>query len=337
MKTVCGIYLYGINLLRSCKVSILEVTTTLGCRVACAYCPQELYTKTFIERDRTTRLSLDTLKTSLDNIPEGTLSAVVFSGYSEPFLNPDCTSMILHCLSRNLPVEVFTTMVGVTLDDIDRLRDASIKWVIHIPDNQGLTKIKVDDNYFAMLEKLVDEFEEVVFLFTHGGLLFEYVHPEVLSFLNEKKIRFYDHLEHSRAGHISRKGMTSFRVPGKLRRCWRLNANVLLPNGDVTLCCQDFGQKHLLGNLVTSDYESLFTSEEFAKVEASLEDESIDSLCRQCVLYSFPENPVARGYHALFRLGPPYIRMKMLSVFNELARRVPSRKLQKHINNTPQK
>ncbi len=305
-------------------MSILEITTTVGCKVACEYCPQSLYVNNYSQRSRINLMSLETLQVCLDKVSAGVLKGVVFSGYSEPFLNPDCTSMILHCIERGLPVDAYTTMVGVTLEDIDRLSGHAVKWVVHIPDNLGLTKIKVDDNYFAMLDKLTKSFEKVTFLFTHGARLREYVHPEVLAYLKARGITFQDHLEHSRAGQIEGKAITSVNVPGKLRRCWRLKANVLLPNGDVTLCCQDFGQKHLLGNLITSDYDSLFHSAEFKRVEKSLEDESIDSLCRQCVLYSMPENPIKRAYHQLVRLGPPKMRMRALSMFNEVLRHFSS-------------
>ncbi|WP_352959622.1 SPASM domain-containing protein [Mesorhizobium sp. M0778] len=33
--------------------------------------------------------------------------------------------------------------------------------------------------------------------------------------------------------------------------------NVLLPNGDVTLCSKDFERRHVLGNLLRDEYEDL--------------------------------------------------------------------------------
>jgi hypothetical protein len=37
--------------------------------------------------------------------------------------------------------------------------------------------------------------------------------------------------------------------------------NVLLPNGDVVLCCMDYSIKHKLGNLLVDDYYDLFKSD----------------------------------------------------------------------------
>ena len=52
-----------------------------------------------------------------------------------------------------------------------------------------------------------------------------------------------------------------------------LNENVLLPNADVILCCMDFKLKHVLGNLLDSDYTSLFQGEGFSKVKNGLKDD----------------------------------------------------------------
>jgi radical SAM protein with 4Fe4S-binding SPASM domain len=72
------------------------------------------------------------------------------------------------------------------------------------------------------------------------------------------------------------------RRSGKLRCDRHLYSNVLLPNGDVTICCQDFGIKHVVGNLLDDTYEDLFKSSEFIRIQKGLDDENADTLCRQC-------------------------------------------------------
>jgi radical SAM protein with 4Fe4S-binding SPASM domain len=61
-----------------------------------------------------------------------------------------------------------------------------------------------------------------------------------------------------------------------------IKINVLLPNGDVQLCCMDYGLEHKIGNLLTMSYNDLFTSDEYRRIESGLEDDSIDILCRTC-------------------------------------------------------
>ena len=44
----------------------------------------------------------------------------------------------------------------------------------------------------------------------------------------------------------------------------------------------DFKLKHVLGNLLDSDYTSLFQGEGFSKVKNGLKDDKKDILCRYC-------------------------------------------------------
>jgi len=68
--------------------------------------------------------------------------------------------------------------------------------------------------------------------------------------------------------------------------CKRFDSQVLLPNGDVVICCMDYGNKHVIGNLMTSSYESLFQSEEYNRLLRGFKEESIDTLCRTCDAYA---------------------------------------------------
>ena len=64
----------------------------------------------------------------------------------------------------------------------------------------------------------------------------------------------------------------------------QLNHNVLLPNGDVVLCCMDYSIKHTIGNLLNDDYEKLFKSSAINNIFKQLkEDDGTNNLlCRNC-------------------------------------------------------
>ena len=61
-----------------------------------------------------------------------------------------------------------------------------------------------------------------------------------------------------------------------------MEKGVLLPNGDVQLCCMDFGLKHKLGNLNVDTYLDLYHSKEFLRVMEAMSDESEYLICRKC-------------------------------------------------------
>ena len=60
--------------------------------------------------------------------------------------------------------------------------------------------------------------------------------------------------------------------------------NVCLPNGDVVLCCMDYGLKHKIGNLFEQDYYEMFASGGLAALiaENMRPRFSNDSLCKTC-------------------------------------------------------
>ena len=64
----------------------------------------------------------------------------------------------------------------------------------------------------------------------------------------------------------------------------QLNHSVLLPNGDVVLCCMDYSIKHKVGNLLEQEYSEIFSSKEMQEIHnmMSKNSQSDDLLCRKC-------------------------------------------------------
>jgi radical SAM protein with 4Fe4S-binding SPASM domain len=60
--------------------------------------------------------------------------------------------------------------------------------------------------------------------------------------------------------------------------------NVLLPNGDVVLCCMDYNLKHVIGNLLTQTYAEIFAGEPLAEIIKWNEAARFDkcSICKSC-------------------------------------------------------
>ena len=60
--------------------------------------------------------------------------------------------------------------------------------------------------------------------------------------------------------------------------------NVLLPNGDVVLCCMDYNLVHILGNLLTQTYEEIMQGKPLQDLIAINEapEYSKCSICKAC-------------------------------------------------------
>ena len=71
-------------------MSALEITTLIGCPLACTFCPQDALSRSYGTSSR--MMSLDTFKKCIDKIPPHV--RIDFSGMSEPFVNPNCIDFI---------------------------------------------------------------------------------------------------------------------------------------------------------------------------------------------------------------------------------------------------
>lgn len=259
----------------------LEITTTMGCINSCSYCPQSTLVGVYSQRTKVTILSFEIFTKIADKLPK--LTTLYFAGFSEPFQNAECSKMILYGEKKNFAIQVYTTLIGINEKIIDEIKNVNFElFTIHLPDNKGLTKIKVDDTYLKNLEYLMDS--------NIHNLAFHYhsqngeISPKIGSLLRKYNINI--ELEGktwdltTRAGNLD----TREHKTGSLARCPRLNRNVLLPNGDIALCCMDFGLKHILGNLITMEFTEMYNSPEFMAILAQLTTEDSDILCRTCEL-----------------------------------------------------
>lgn len=256
----------------------IDITTTVGCAIQCKYCPQQKTVDNFRDNGKNNKqLSFELFQLCVDKIPKTV--QINFAGYSEPFLNPSCTDMIIYANDKGHPITLYTTLVGLNLNDIDRL--VSIPFIlvdIHLPTILGDEKIITNEAY---KRKLLIALE---CLSNASCVAMEWVdnEPSLPASFTQSLI-IHKVPINSRSGNL----MTDIMPPiprrkGRLQCDRNLYANVLMPNGDVTICCQDFGLKHVIGNLVENSYENLFTSDEYHRIQLGLNDENADTLCRQC-------------------------------------------------------
>lgn len=267
----------------------LEITTHIGCPVDCSYCPQDKTVKNYTgERIMT----VDTLRKCLDKIPivvnkYGDQSPrIEFSGFCEPFTNPNCSDLINLVYDKGFRnITLYTTLRGMKLSDYEKIKHIPFSFVsVHLPDTDGLTKIKIHNEYYELLGKIMDTF--TVGFFAYGNM-----NTDVINFIGRKepeaftgKFMWVNDI-HSRAGNIdtvqTRKKLSGHIKCGAIYNM-EMNHNILLPNADVVLCCMDFGLKHIVGNLLKDEYYDLYKSDEHNKVVAGMYVEKMNSMCRLC-------------------------------------------------------
>jgi len=270
------------------KKGILEITTVMGCKINCRYCPQEKLSSRYfkLSQPKTKEMDFELFKSCLDKVPPEV--RIDFSGMAEPWLNKKCTDMVEYAAHKGHPLSVYTTLVGMTKQDFERIKNFYyVIFVIHLPDQEGNSKIPITDEWLDLLNTILcaapPKLKKVLNFSCHGKITAEITNkvPLLSRFLIDSSL--YDEMM-SRAGNlekrfkpISHKGAISCGACGRL-----INRNELLPDGTVLLCCMDYGMAHVLGNLSQIDYYELFCGEEARKVLQAFDDENLPSLCRRC-------------------------------------------------------
>ena len=272
----------------------LEITTMLGCPLKCTFCPQDQL-KAAYGKLSDKYMSLETFSTVLNKLPLHV--RVDFAGMAEPWVNPHATEMLRAALERGHRVAIYTTLYNMSVDDsiyitTDLLPkyESQIEVVcLHLPDeNMNMRGYKGSDQYRHVLMNFLSIASSFPRLTAMTMDKSGRIHPDLRDMipnLNAWK-------GHSRAGSLGEeqtKKLDAMVPPQKdfplvCAKTPFYDQNVLLPNGDVALCCMDYGLTTILGNLLTHDYWDLFSSHELLKLRMENQKPGFSkcSICKSC-------------------------------------------------------
>jgi hypothetical protein len=252
----------------------LEVTTIAPCPVNCAqYCPQD---KLRLAYRGVPLLSLPNFKKALSNVPRDV--AISFAGYGEPFLSPWCKDMILHTQKEGYRIALFTTLSNITMKTWNSIKYVPFKFItIHLPDVDGITKVKITEDYLSILEDLKKRRRPKVTFMSMGDII-----RDVREVLPDYQ---YSFVSNERGGNC--RGVKLKTHYGTLS-CRMLNVDsttyIMLPDCTVTLCSMDYQMRHRVGNLLETKYDELYNSPEVRRVlDSTRSPEDPYALCRTCL------------------------------------------------------
>ncbi len=265
---------------------IIEVTSKIGCAVNCRFCPQSNLLKAYFKgnKNRKSEMTFEEYKNFLEKLPKETI--VDFSGFVEPFFNKDSLKMMEYTVESGHSATLFTTFEGLSLEEFVRLVKIPFRYLcIHTADADGFANIPITEEYLAILAKAIEAKKPDGSPFIDNANCQSTPHPEVLK-LTEGKLKVYCEMS-DRAGNLDKNAgnLTHVHKHGKIRcsRAAAMNHFVLLPDGSLALCCNDFGLKHIVGNLNESSYEQIVRGEEMKRVWLAMTtDGDDDFICRKC-------------------------------------------------------
>jgi len=256
----------------------LEITTTIPCTNMCDYCPQSILLKKYGRSNQ--HMMLNTFKQCMSNVPKKV--EIHFSGYSECFLNVDCIDFIEYTQQQGYEeIHLYTTLVGLNYEQLQRLSVIKFKNIcLHLPDDERVMKYNVTKEYIHIVDEFIKIFNPksiVVYGKLNKSLI--PVVPHYSSNINNNAL-------HSRANnlpHLKSNPRLNGKIGCRAVNCRRpLDRVVLLPDGNVALCCMDYNLQHIIGNLTNMQFDQIFQTPQYKFVEKGLDDDSLNILCRNC-------------------------------------------------------
>ena len=250
----------------------LEITTIFPCTIACRICPQEKCKSAYTGRHR---LTFNEFRTVLEKIPKHV--RLDFSGFSEPFLNKESSLMMAHAFRSGYNVALFTTLVGFSQSHLENLKGVHFSvCTIHIPDD---TNFRVaDENKWLDTYRLFAQHIPYDNAIYHMGKISPRLKREVARICRPQILTRANCVDSEIVKPLARhKGAIRCSISGNL-----FHQNLMMPNGDIYLCCMDWSLQHKLGNLFEQEYKALHTSDEHHKICRSVNDPSLESICRYC-------------------------------------------------------
>lgn len=181
--------------------------------------------------------------------------------------------MILYAAEKGFPLALYTTLQGATERDYEALKCVKFEVVtIHLPDCEGRSHFKITQEYKELLSKWPCNNYSC-----HGE-----IDPGVLPWINWYNKNLITFM-HDRAGNVSCRPHISIN-PGQSMHCVtsgkNMDHNVLLPNGEVLMCCMDYGMTGVFGDLFMEEYKDVLNSDTACKMRKTLE--CGESICRHC-------------------------------------------------------
>ena len=245
--------------------AVMEITPLIGCSVNCRYCPQNTLLSAYFKNDKNRKrsLSFSEYKMLLDKMPDDII--IDFSGFVEPFLNKEAIEMMEYSCEKGHDVSLYTTLKGLSYEGFQRVKNIPFKEVVlHTPDKYGYANIPMTDEYFKILAEAIEIIE-----MTKGKLKIYCEMSDRSGNLDEKD---------ERLTHASHTGEIYCDV------AYGVNHNVLLPDGTVLICCNDFGMKHVLGNLFESEYKEIVNGNAHRDIKRAMHlDLEKPLICRKCM------------------------------------------------------
>ena len=281
--------------------STLEIALTQICPHVCTTCPQKVLINSY-KRDGYNELSFknnlgymnfEEYKEILKKVP--THVWIDWSATVDPSHHPLVADFVEHTYKTHKYQRFYSTLAGLSIDSINRITKIPfINVTIHLPDNQGMLKQDVNEEYIGKIDLFTT-------LYKANGICFGKIHPKLEHFknkfiINEQSTTTPSDLI-SRAGSVVESSLIKLKpvirngpvicssVINK-RGPIKYSLNWLDVDFNLIMCCCIWNRspEYTFGNLKTQSYESCFESDEYKEIIRKSQSGDKSLACYKCEL-----------------------------------------------------
>lgn len=258
------------------EVTEIELTTNMGCRNMCVYCPQDKILEAYQSKER--EMTLENLKRYMSTVPKPT--EVQVAGFSEPLAAKDIAEMLKFLSDDGRKLLIFTTLQGVPRSVIRRVFSLPNLFVrFHFPDISGNSKMIVTPELIKNFEVAIRMIEN------NGGCYLSCCWGE----LPKEMGHLVSKIEHCEdvntltdfSGNVEIPWHKFKRKKGKIE-CGRTCKHIILPDGRVSMCAQDWTLDYLVGDLNTQTFEEITYGDINQDFQRRCLTENEEIICRNC-------------------------------------------------------
>lgn len=283
----------------------VDIETIRHCNAGCIYCPQSIRPKSSAIMEQ------EVFETVIAKLKDLKPIWVALNHFNEPLLDPHFLDRIDLLTKKNLPLFLFTNATLLSSEHIKYLKKANLhKVAFNFPSlnpRQWTEMMRLPEKYFhkakdaikLSLLLLSGEIEEI-------KIIINSITPDQKERVQQIKeyfgkfgeVTFVQKRSHSRANAITNHHVytvlndTPFIAQGCVRIASHLHVSW---KGKCFLCCEDYDQKVLLGNLLTNTVDEIMTSKRANELRAEIYGLSPmreNLICRKCAVLRKNMHPI---------------------------------------------
>ena len=284
------------DLSRSYRLKIVSLETMTTCNQKCYFCPVSIAPR---EDYSMTAAFFERLVEELGEF-RSTLESVFLQSYNEPTLDTRFVDFCRTLFAADLPVAVLSNGSGFTPAKVDALIEGGgLRYLcinLSTLDRERYAHDRGADHLTAVLRNLdylkdkpLAQQMNIVVLGT-GDATHDADFAAIQDRFAGSRFTVERHVVMDRAGWLE-VGLRPLQTNATLAGCDNVGSRPLqhlhiTPQGKCVLCCEDYDENYVVGDLTTSTIREVLEGDELAKMRRwvyGVEEAPADFMCRNCV------------------------------------------------------